>query len=232
LLNIAIIPARGGSKRIPRKNIRPFYGKPIIAYAIGAAKQSGLFDSIIVTTDSPEIAEIAIECGADLIIERPMNLADDLTPTVPVIAHAITNLPNYFEGVDWNVCCIYPANPFLEAEVLKAGFDLLIKNENINYVLPVSEFGYPIQRAVWLLNNSNLEMIQPEHALTRSQDLQMAYHDIGQWYWGKATTWIRNSKLLDNCLGIVVPRWKSQDIDNEEDWKQAEIIYKVINSKH
>ncbi len=231
-INIAIIPARGGSKRIHKKNIRNFIGKPMISYAIEAAKSSQLFDSIVVTTDSSEIADISINLGADKVINRPDNLADDFTPTVPVIAHAINELQISAKSEEYNVCCIYPTNPFLEITTLKQGLLLLLDNRGINYTLPVSDFGYPIQRSVkYSPDNHRISMFNPEYALTRSQDLEMAYHDVGQWYWGKAKTWLNEEKLLDNCMGVLVPRWKSQDIDNEEDWIRAEMLYRIINER-
>ena len=205
-------------------------GKPMISYAIEAAKSSQLFESIIVTTDSAEIADISMNLGVDQVINRPDNLADDFTPTVPVIAHAISQLQMTRNVQDYNVCCIYPTNPFLEINTLELGLRLLLENTEVNYTLPVSDFGYPIQRSVrYSPDNYRISMFNPEYALTRSQDLEMAYHDVGQWYWGKTATWLNEEKLLDNCLGVLVPRWKSQDIDNEDDWKRAEMLYKIIN---
>lgn len=223
---IAVIPARGGSKRIPRKNVKIFAGIPAIAYAINAAKQSNIFSEIIVTTDDTEIAEVSRKLGATKIFNRPTNLADDLTPTVPVIAHAVETYLQGSGGDSLDVCCIYPVNPFIEKSDLDAGLQILRKNPEISYVLPVCTYPYPIQRSL-TLQDSMLKMSYPDFALTRSQDLEESYHDAGQWYWGKSETWQAQDKLLFNSQGLRIPRWKCQDIDTEEDWNYAEMLYEV-----
>ena len=222
---IAIIPARGGSKRIPRKNVKPFMGKPAISYPIEIAISCELFDEIVVTTDDEEIADIGKHFGATQIVKRPLGLADDITPTVPVISHAIQEL-----GMDPEdaVCCIYPVNPFLNVKDIFDGFKLLNENYDISYVNSITSYPYPIQRAVRKDLHSRISMINPELALTRSQDLEECFHDAGQWYWGRAEAWNSNKKLLHNSIGVVIPRWRVQDIDTFEDWENAEKLFSLI----
>ncbi len=221
---IAIIPARGGSKRIPRKNVKLFLGKPAISYPIEIAMNCELFDEIVVTTDDEEIADIGKRFGATRIVKRPPGLADDITPTVPVISHAIQEIG--MEPVD-TVCCIYPVNPFLNAKDVLDGFKLLIANHDIAYVNSICSYPYPIQRAVRKDIHSRISMINPELALTRSQDLEECFHDAGQWYWGRAQTWNSNKKLLHDSIGVVIPRWRVQDIDTFEDWENAEKLFSL-----
>lgn len=222
---IAIIPARGGSKRIPRKNVKLFSGKPAISYPIEIAISCELFDEIVVTTDDEEIADTGKHFGATRIVKRPLGLADDITPTVPVISHAIQELG--IEPED-TVCCIYPVNPFLNVKDVLDGFKLLIENHDISYVNSISSYPYPIQRAVRKDSHSRISMINPELALTRSQDLEECFHDAGQWYWGRAETWNSNKKLLHDSIGVVIPRWRVQDIDTFEDWENAEKLFSLI----
>jgi len=221
---IAIIPARGGSKRIPRKNVKPFMGKPAISYPIEVAMNCELFDEIVVTTDDEEIADIGKRFGATRIVKRPLGLADDVTPTVPVIAHAIQELGMQPEDT---VCCIYPVNPFLNVTDVLDGFKLLVENHDISYVNSICSYPYPIQRAVRKDLHSRISMINPELALTRSQDLEECFHDAGQWYWGRAETWNSNKKLLHDSIGVVIPRWRVQDIDTFEDWENAEKLFSL-----
>jgi N-acylneuraminate cytidylyltransferase len=221
--SVAIIPARGGSKRIPRKNIRPFVGVPAIQRTIKIAKESGLFSEILVTTDDTEIAELSSKSGAK-VIERPPQLADDNTATVPVIAHALEQYLTNFGIESVETCCIYPVNPFLEINDLKNGLEIMRLSSGVSYVLPVCSYPYPIQRAV-ILNEDDVTMLQPENALTRSQDLVEVFHDAGQWYWGNSKAWMNQDKLLFNSKAIRIPRWRCQDIDTEEDWKTAELMY-------
>jgi len=220
---IAVIPARGGSKRIPRKNIRPFIGVPAIQRTIDIVQSSRIFSEIIVTTDDNEIAEISINSGA-IVIERPPSLADDKTPTVPVIAHTVEKFIDKSDYENVYVCCIYPVNPFLDADDLIKGLQSLKLSEDISYVLPICSYPYPIQRAFTVSEDRSF-MLQPEHALTRSQDLVEVFHDAGQWYWGRAKTWVKQDKLLINSKVIKIPRWRCQDIDTEEDWINAELMF-------
>lgn len=222
--NIAIIPARGGSKRIPLKNIKPFMGKPAILYPIETALAIGVIEQIIVSTDSDLIADCVNGIEKVKVHMRPSNLSDDLTPTVPVIAEAINSTGI---GDDVAVCCIYPVNPFIQSNDIAKGLNLLRQNPGISYVNSIGTYSYPIQRAVRKKANGTIEMLNPELALTRSQDLEEAFHDAGQWYWGRAKTWKNGDKLLFNSIGVQIPRWRCQDIDTNEDWELSELLYKV-----
>lgn len=226
-MNVAIIPARGGSKRIPRKNIKKFYGKPMIAYSIEVAIASEVFDRVIVSTDDNEIAEVAKKYGAEVPFIRPPELSDDHTATVPVIKHAIEQLQAIGGEVDC-VCCIYATAPFVEKQDIKSAKELLLES-GVDYVLPVTTFDYPIQRALIRDENNKIKMLYPENLMTRSQDLPETYHDSGQFYFGKAEAWIQEKPLLTGeVMCIKVERSKVQDIDTEEDWKQAEYMYRYL----
>jgi len=228
-MKIAVIPARGGSKRIPRKNIREFAGKPMIAHAIVAAKQSGLFDRVIVSTDDDEIAAIAQQWAADTPFTRPPELADDHTPTVPVIAHAITACQELGWAVDY-ACCIYPGVPFIEIDDLKGALELIQQNHS-DYSFPVTEFPSAIQRALRRQDDGRMQPFYPEHELTRTQDLEQAYHDAGQFYWGKKEAWLTNNRIHRSGVGYVIPNWRVVDIDTPDDWARAEWIYKALQHK-
>lgn len=225
-MNIAIIPARGGSKRIPRKNIKKFAGLPIIAHSIKAALECGLFDKIIVSTDDEEIAQVARSFGAQVPFIRPKELSDDHTATIPVIAHAIQTLQN--EHVIDNVCCIYATAPFIRSSDLIDAYNALLTH-NKQYAFPVTTFPFPIQRGVKRDVEGNIEMFNPQHFATRSQDLEEAYHDVGQFYWGRADAWLEGKPIFsDAATTIVLPRHLVQDIDTPEDWIRAELMYKVL----
>jgi pseudaminic acid cytidylyltransferase len=228
-MRIAVIPARGGSKRIPRKNIKEFCGKPMIAWAITTALESRLFDHVIVSTDDEEIAAISRKWGAETPFSRPTELADDLTPTVPVIAHAVKACLDQAWEVEY-ACCIYPCAPFLQADDLIIAFDLLQKN-NADFVYPVTEYAHPIQRAMRQLPSGQMQFISPENELTRTQDLEKSYHDSGQFYWGRASAWLEHKRMHTDGLGMRIPSWRAVDIDSMDDWKRAEDIYKVSNHK-
>jgi pseudaminic acid cytidylyltransferase len=225
-MKIAIIPARGGSKRIPGKNSKMFCGKPMIAWAIGYALESKMFDKIIVTTDDEHIAEVALAAGAETPFVRPFNLADDLTPTVPVIAHAVDTC----QSIGWDIeyaCCIYPCVPFLQISDLVDSFALMQEND-AHFVYPVTDYTHPIQRAMRRLPDGQMQFLQPEHELTRTQDLENRYHDTGQFYWGKANSWRLRMKMHTAGVGMVVPNWRVVDIDNADDWKRAELLFEVF----
>jgi pseudaminic acid cytidylyltransferase len=226
---IAVIPARGGSKRIPRKNIKEFCGKPMIAWAITTALKSGLFDHVIVSTDDEEIAAISRKWGAETPFSRPAELADDLTPTVPVIAHAVKSCIDTTWEVEY-ACCIYPCAPFLQVDDLIMAFDLLQK-ANADFVYPVTEYAHPIQRAMRQLPSGQMQFISPENELTRTQDLEKSYHDSGQFYWGRASAWLEHRRMHTDGLGMTIPSWRVVDIDSMDDWKRAEEIYRVSNYK-
>jgi pseudaminic acid cytidylyltransferase len=222
-MNIAIIPARGGSKRIPRKNIKIFCGQPMIAYAITAAKKSGLFEHIVVSTDDEEIVRIANEWGAETPFVRPPELADDFTPTIPVIAHGIEAC----KIMGWsfkNVCCIYPGVPFICNDDLGEALKILLKSES-EFCFSVTEFPSAVQRALTRLEDGRMKPLYPEFETTRTQDLQTAYHDAGQFYWGSAESWKKNIKIHSNGIGYVIPNWRVIDIDTPADWKRAEMLY-------
>lgn len=226
-MRIAIIPARGGSKRIPRKNIKPFCGKPIIAYSIEAAQQSGLFERIVVTTDDEEIADVAQLYGAEIPFIRPKELSDDHTATIPVIAHAIQTLQEQGNVID-AACCIYATAPFVRAEDIRAAYNSLMVQHK-GYAFPVTTFPFPIFRGVKRSEEGSIEMFWPEHFATRSQDLPEAYHDVGQFYWGTPDTWLSGTPIFSNAATtIVLPRHLVQDIDTPEDWIRAELMYKAL----
>lgn len=225
-MKIAVIPARGGSKRIPRKNIKAFAGKPMIAYAIEAALNSGLFDRVLVSTDDAEIVETALQYGAEAPFTRPANLADDHTPTVPVIAHAITAC----EELGWDItaaCCIYPGVPFIEIGDLSKTWELL-EESDAGYAFPVTEFPSAIQRALKRSAEGTVTPFFPEHELTRTQDLEMAYHDAGQFYWGKRDAWLNHPRIHSNGVGHPIPNWRVVDIDTPDDWIRAELFHRAL----
>jgi pseudaminic acid cytidylyltransferase len=226
-MKIAVIPARGGSKRIPRKNIKEFCGKPMIAWSIAAAKTSGLFDRIIVSTDDTEIAEVSRAHGAEVPFMRPAELADDYTGTPKVIAHAIDWLREQGHQPS-EVCCIYATAPFIQVEDLKQG---LVKLESgaWQYVFSATTFGFPIFRSFEQMAGGGLKMFFPEFYSKRSQDLPEASHDAGQFYWASADTWTSGKRIFDELSSIVLlPRWRVQDIDTLEDWERAEKLGRVI----
>lgn len=228
-MRLAVIPARGGSKRIPRKNIKPFHGKPMISYAIAAAIASESFDRVIVSTDDEEITQISREHGAEVPFVRPTELADDHTPTVPVIAHAITAC----QSMGWDVqevCCIYPGVPFISTNDLRAAYERLLAT-GAHYVFPVTGFPSPIQRALRRLPNGSVSPFQPEYAATRTQDLEPGYYDVGQFYWGRASSWLDGLNIHLNGTTLVIPEWRVVDIDTPADWERAELLYAALANK-
>jgi N-acylneuraminate cytidylyltransferase len=228
---VAVIPARGGSKRVLRKNIREFHGRPMLSWSIEAALASKCFGQVIVSTDDEEIAEVARACGAKVPFVRPAELSDDFAGTIPVVAHALKWLQQ--NGGDSSfVCCIYATAPFVLAKDICGGFDL-IKKTGGDYVFPVTAFDFPIQRAVRIKETGQVEMFQPEHFNTRSQDLEEAYHDAGQFYWGKAAAWIDGTPIYSpNAWPLKIPKNRVQDIDTEEDWGIAERLFALQQSKN
>jgi pseudaminic acid cytidylyltransferase len=225
--SVAIITARGGSKRIPRKNIREFLGKPIITYSIKAAIDSGCFDEVMVSTDDEEIAEVAARAGAAVPFFRSIQTSDDFATTSDVILEVLESYQNIQRSFSL-ACCIYPTAPFVTAERLKKAFDLLVKSDS-DSVIPVTEFSFPILRSFKMDENSKVEFNWPENALKRSQDLPKAYHDCGQFYCINVPRFLQHKKLVtDNTSAIVMPNIEVQDIDNEEDWTLAEIKYSFL----
>jgi pseudaminic acid cytidylyltransferase len=219
----AVIPARGGSKRIPGKNIRPFAGKPMIGYSIECALRSGLFDRIIVSTDDAEISAVARAFGAEVPFIRPAAIAGDHTGTTEVIAHAVEwfsaagNCPS-------EVCCIYPTAPFIQTEDLREGLKLL-QTGPWQYVFSATQFVAPVYRAFSRTSSGGLEMLFPQHFTARSQDLPAVLHDAAQFYWGKSQAWLSRAIVFDRDSTVVlIPPWRVQDIDTEDDWRHAEAM--------
>ncbi len=222
---IAIITARGGSKRIPRKNIRDFLGKPIIAYSIETALESGLFDEVMVSTDNSEIAEIAEKYGATVPFIRSSENADDFATTVDVLLEVLKEYENQNREFEYG-CCIYPTAPLLTSDKLTKGFDQL-KEKGFDTVFPVVEFGYPILRSL-KIESGKIEMNWPKHLESRSQDLPSSYHDAGQFYWFRTDKLLKEKKLFTSNSGAVVMLQEEvQDIDTEQDWKLAELKAKL-----
>jgi N-acylneuraminate cytidylyltransferase len=229
-MRLAVIPVRGGSKRIPRKNINLFGGKPIIAWSIGAAINSNCFDKILVSTDDHEIAEIAKAYGAEVPFVRPLELSGDHTGTIPVIAHAIEWQNQNFE-MPKQVCCIYATAPFLRGEDILRGLQTL-EGDSLDYAFSVTKFASPIQRAIRVTKNHRIEMFYPENFSIRTQDLNEAWHDAGQFYWGKTQAWLEHRPIFNKkSAPVFMPRNRVQDIDTEEDWVYAEAMYKVLLEK-
>lgn len=229
-MKLAIIPARGGSKRIPRKNIKPFCGKPMIAWSIEAALQSGCFDQVVVSTDDAEIAEVACQHGAQVPFMRPAELSDDHTGTTAVIAHAI----NWFAAhsqTPAQVCCLYATAPFVSADDLCRGLAVLTERGS-DYAFSVTSYAFPIQRAIRITSADRVEMFNAEHFNTRSQDLEEAYHDAGQFYWGRAEAWLERKMIFSPAAApVMLPRHRVQDIDTPEDWMRAEWMFKALQAQ-
>jgi len=228
-MNIAIIPARGGSKRIPRKNIKIFNGKPIIYWSIKAAEESGVFDSIIVSTDDDEIASVAKELGADIPFIRNKKISDDFTGTAEVIKDAIFQI-NKAGFTPNNVCCIYPTAPLINSKDISKTLKILISNSNIDYIYPVTEYAHPIHRSMIINQEGRMDFLFPENQLARTQDLPITFHDAGQFYWGTSDSWMENKKMHSGT-GFKIPNWRVVDIDNEDDWERAELLFQSINFK-
>jgi len=221
-MKIAVIPARGGSKRIQRKNIKIFNGKPMIAWAIQIAQKSKLFDKIFVSTDDDEIKNISEQYGAIVPFIRPPEISDDKTPTVPVISHAINEIERLYQKVEY-ACCIYPCSPFIISSDLEKSFQMLVSSGE-NYVYPVVEYPHPIFRAMKKSKEGKMKFIYPEYELSRTQDLEQTYHDAGQFYWGRADAWRQLKKMHTDGLGMIIPYYRVIDIDTEDDWKRAELF--------
>jgi pseudaminic acid cytidylyltransferase len=230
-MNICVIPARGGSKRIPRKNIKDFNGKPIISYSIEAAFNSNCFDNVIVSTDDDEIAEVAKKYGAQVPFLRPKSISDDYTSTVKVVAHSIEAFKKDGFKID-SVCCIYATSPFVQANDINKSLDIL-KTEVLDYCFSVTSYEFPIQRSIRITKNMRCEVLQPKMISQRSQDLEEFYHDAGQFYWGMADAWLQDRPIFSKfSYPYLIPRYRVQDIDNEEDWVRAEIMQNVLIKKN
>ncbi|MEE2999637.1 MAG: pseudaminic acid cytidylyltransferase [Pseudomonadota bacterium] len=228
-MKLAVIPARGGSKRIPRKNIKLFGGKPMIAWSIEAAQGTKLFDRIIVSTDDEEIASVAKQYRAEVPFLRPAELSDHYTGTSPVIAHAIEwHTAHGFEPTQ--ICCIYATAPFLQSIDIERGMKIL-EQSNADFAFSITSFAYPIQRAIKLTPDGRIEMFDQSKFQMRSQDLTEAYHDAGQFYWGTKDAWLSGIPIFgSNSAPVNLPRYRVQDIDTIEDWRQAELMMEVLKN--
>jgi pseudaminic acid cytidylyltransferase len=224
---VAIIPARGGSKRIPDKNIRLFDGLPIIAHSIRAARDSALFDRVVVSTDSDAIAAVAREHGAEVPFVRPAHLSDDHTGTLEVIQHALAALGEPFDFA----CCLYATAPFIDPRYLQEGIRKLEAHSEKSFAFSVTTFAFPVQRALYLTADGGLDALYPEHRLTRSQDLPETWHDAGQFYWGRSDAWLRGDTIFSpRSMPVVLPRHLVQDIDTPEDWRRAELMFAALKA--
>lgn len=224
---VAIIPARGGSKRIPRKNIKPFRGKPIIAYSIEAALNSKIFDAVIVSTDDAEITEVSLHYGAKVPFVRSEKNSGDYATTVDVLVEVIEQYSQKFGEIIELTCCIYPTAPFITPQLLTDSFRTFQTQQN-DALFPIIRFGYPIQRA---LSNSagNIKMIWPENLNKRSQDLEPCYHDAGLFYWFRADVFMREREIIGTNTGaVILNETHAHDIDNEIDWKLAELKHTLL----
>ncbi|MCK9605236.1 MAG: pseudaminic acid cytidylyltransferase [Methylomonas sp.] len=225
-MKIAVIPARGGSKRIPRKNIKDFCGKPMIAWSIDAARACGLFEHIIVSTDDAEIAEVAKTWGAEVPFMRPVALSNDYVGTRAVTKHALEWAMAEYGDIAF-ICTIYATAPFIKATDLSNGLALLNETQKA-LAFTVTGFPYPIQRALRITETNGVAMFQPEHLMTRSQDLLPAYHDAGQFYWAKTSAIINGIPTFsEHAAPLVLPHFQVQDIDTEDDWLRAELMFRA-----
>lgn len=226
-MRLAVIPARGGSKRIPRKNIKHFCGKPMLAWSIEAALKSQCFDRVIVSTDDAEIADVGRQYGAEIPFVRPPELADDKAGTIPVVRHAI----EWHQAAGFQlaeVCCIYATAPFILPEDLQRGLQLLASRQ-AQYSFAVTSYPFPIQRAIRITAAGGVEMFQPEHFNTRSQDLEEAWHDAGQFCWGRSAAWVEGQMVFAPAsVPVPLPRHRVQDIDTPEDWIRAEWMFRAL----
>lgn len=229
-MRLAVIPARGGSKRIPRKNVRPFAGKPIVAYSIEAARASALFDRVIVSTDDEEIARVARDCGAETPFVRPRDLSDDHTGTNAVVRHAISWFGEH-GALPQHVCCIYATAPFVQPRYLREGYERLVASGK-SFAFSVTSFAFPIQRALRIGADGCVQPIWPENIARRSQDLEETYHDAGQFYWGTAQAFLDDVVLYSAAsVPVILPRHLVQDIDTEEDWVRAELMFRALQAQ-
>ena len=229
-MRLCVIPARGGSKRIPRKNIKEFNGKPIIAYSIEAALKSSCFDQVIVSTDDAEIAEVAKSFGASVPFMRPDELANDYANTIPVVKHAIEWFDDQVQAPS-EVCCLYATAPFVRASTIRKAYEQM-QSTQADYCFTATSFAFPIQRAIKVTAENRVEMFYPEYLETRSQDLEESYHDAGQFYWGKVEAFKQQKPLFSKSATLyILPRYLVQDIDTLEDWKKAELMHKIIQKE-
>lgn len=226
--SICIIPARGGSKRIPRKNIKLFRGKPLIGWVIDIAKESNCFDEIFISTDDLEIANYSESLGAKIPFLRPKELSDDYSNTMDVMKFMVKELIKSKKDIEY-VCCIYPTAPLIIKGELRESLEIIKKKKTNQILFGATTFDYPIQRAVVLDNKNNSSFLNKQFLYSRSQDLQEAFHDAGQFYWGNVNSWLNTESILEGGKAFKIPRWRVQDIDVLEDWVRAENIHKELN---
>ncbi len=225
-MNVCIIPARGGSKRIIKKNIKNFCGKPIISYPIYEAIKSKLFDRVIVSTDNEEIQQIAKRHGAEVPFTRPSEISDDYTSTIEVIKHGIEFIQEK-EKINY-VCCLYPTAVFIKSKDLIDGKNFLESNHSSSILLTAKKYSHPLKRSFFINENGKSETLFDEYLNSRTQDLDDFYHDAGQFYYGKSSEWLKISNLINNDIPFILPYWRVHDIDTLEDWKRAELIFKIL----
>lgn len=223
---LAIIPARSGSKRIKNKNIKKFNGKPIIEFTLKILKKSKIFNLIILSSDSKKICKLGKKIGFDLVLLRNKELAKDTTDTKSVIKRVVLDISNNVKFE--NVCCVYPCNPFLQINDLKNCLQILQKNKK-KFIFPVTKYSHPIDRAFRLSKSNEVKFLNSKNANKNTQTFKEAFHDAGQFYWGKKSTWLKNFFLHTNSIGYRIPNFRVVDIDNLSDWKKAEIIFRGLN---
>lgn len=228
---IAVVPARGGSKRIPRKNIRPFRGVPLLTRTVAMLRATDLFDRVVVSTDDDEIAQVARDAGAEVPFLRPAELADDHVATRPVVVHALREVENRTGRRVAALCTVYPAAVFVQPDDLATAYRRLL-DEDADFVFSAAAFAAPVQRAIRRRGDGRAEMLWPEYATTRSQDLTPAYHDAGQFYWGRRQAWLGDRSVLEaGSLMHLIPHWRVQDIDTPDDWTRAELLHRVLHER-
>lgn len=226
---LCVIPARGGSKRIPRKNVKPFHGRPMISYSIQAGLDCGLFDAVVVSTDDDEIARVARAFGATTPFVRPPELSNDHTGTDDVVAHAIAWFRDQGDVYD-ATCCIYATAPLLDPARLVEGWERL-QQPGKRFAFSVTSYAFPIQRALFRTVDDGVEMFQPQHLMSRSQDLEPAFHDAAQFYWGWSDAWLAGENMYSpQAAPVILPRTQVVDIDTPEDWDVAEVAYRVLKA--
>jgi pseudaminic acid cytidylyltransferase len=226
-MRIAVIPARFGSKRIKKKNVKIFYSKPMIYWVIKKIKDSKLFDFICVSSDNNKILNIAKKFDVEILIKRPTKLSDDRTPIKPVIIHAIEHLEKMKIKFE-TICCVYPCNPFILLEDLRRAFKIYKKNSS-KFIFPVVEYSHPIQRALRINSKFRIKPINFANLNKRTQDLEKSYFDSGQFYFGSKSIWKSNKNLHNNGIPLIIPSWRAVDIDNLNDWKRAELLFQILN---
>ena len=228
-MQLAVIPARGGSKRIPRKNIKMFHGQPMIVWSVQTAIDSGCFDEVWVSTDDEEIAAVAQAYGAKVPFLRPAHLSDDFATTADVMSHAVEEFGKINHTLPDYICCLYATAPFVTKADLVQGLEKIKNNSSLNYVFSATTYPFPIQRAIKLNAHDTVEMFSPQYFNVRSQDLEEAWHDAGQFYWGTAEAWLNKAMIFSTQSRVVeLPRFRVQDIDTQEDWDRAEWLFKAI----